>query len=208
MVEMIRNRIPGLYLFTTAEEIGCQGMHKAASSVPDCIDQAISFDRRGTGSVITSMMEGPCCSDAFATELCRRLGEGFMPDPTGSVTDSAVLHDRLVNYTNISVGYVHEHSPDEMVDSAFLLNTLIPAVLRVDWESLPSDPKPECDPGYWEPAGLGVPVSGMEDDTVYQIGMFFESRPHRRFSGSEVSEIVEMFAEGWSLSDVLEMYPA
>ena len=57
MLHMIENNIPGLYYFFLGEEVGCIGSKKVATvqktdKIPG-INKVISFDRRGTGSIIT-----------------------------------------------------------------------------------------------------------------------------------------------------------
>ena len=57
MLYMIENNIPGLYYFFLGEEVGCIGSKKLAGSHKKKkikgINKVISFDRRGTNSVIT-----------------------------------------------------------------------------------------------------------------------------------------------------------
>ena len=201
MIEMIRHGIPGLYIFTVGEEVGCKGMQHACRHLPAGIKRAISFDRKGTSSVITAMSSGPCCSDAFAHALCEQLGENFCPDPTGTVTDALCLHEMVPNYTNISVGYHDEHTQNETVDSRFLLDVLVPAVLAVDWESLPDDPKPDVVGSDW----FGYDEMPYLDE-METAACFFQTFESASFTGAEVCEILEATAEGWTLEDLINSY--
>ena len=77
MLWMIQNNVPGLYYFFHGEEVGCIGSGLASSmSIKDFkgnYDRIISFDRRGTDSVITYQSSTRCCSDDFADSLARQL---------------------------------------------------------------------------------------------------------------------------------------
>lgn len=138
---LIQNNVPGLYCFFVGEEVGCIGS-KAASNDEyfKSYDRMISFDRRGTSSVITHQSARRTCSDKFANELSKELnsfGLEMKPDDTGVYTDSAEFVDVISECTNISVGYYNEHRVTEHQDIQFL-EQLCKAVIRVDWENLPT----------------------------------------------------------------------
>lgn len=144
LLNMIKNSIPGLYYFFIGEEVGCIGSGLLAKywtnfHFSDRITKIISFDRRGTDSIITHQLYGRCCSDAFGKDLSNRLnavGEfNFSNDRTGVYTDSAEFVDLIQECTNISVGYYNEHTVRETQDIDFLEN-LCKAVCEIDWESL------------------------------------------------------------------------
>lgn len=146
MLYMIEKNIPGLYYFFIGEEVGCIGSGRLSSrwlehEFSNYIEKIISFDRRGTDSIITEQMFGICCSDEFATVLSNQLNLAnkefkFSPDPTGIYTDSAKFVDLVSECTNISVGYYNEHSVNERQDINFLKKLCV-AVCKVDWEGLP-----------------------------------------------------------------------
>lgn len=140
LLYMIEKRIPGLYCFFIGEEVGCIGSGKASDDESfSKYDRMISFDRRGTKSVITYQSSKRCCSDEFATELSNRLnnfGLQMEPDNTGVYTDSAEFTDVISECTNISVGYYKEHTHFEHQDIDHLIKLCI-AVTKIDWETLP-----------------------------------------------------------------------
>lgn len=140
LLYMIEKRVPGLYCFFIGEEVGCIGSGKAADdNVWSSYDRMISFDRRGTKSVITFQSSTRCCSDEFATELSNRLnnfGLSMSPDDTGVYTDSAEFISVIPECTNISVGYYKEHTHLEHQDIDHLIKLAI-ATTKIDWESLP-----------------------------------------------------------------------
>lgn len=158
LLYMIENKVPGLYYFFEGEEVGCVGSSKLSSVWDDMefskyIKKVVSFDRRGTDSVITEQAFGQCCSDEFATDLSQKLNLtgfnfNFSPDPTGIYTDSAQFMDLVPECTNISVGYYNEHTTRETQDIDFLIR-LCKAVCMIDWESLPIV-RDNTNPYTWE----------------------------------------------------------
>ena len=143
MLWMIKNEIPGLYYFFIGEEVGCIGsgaLAKGSVGLEKKYDRIISFDRRGTNSVITHQSSMRSCSDAFAKALSSELsksGLSYRPDDTGVYTDSAEFMSIIPECTNISVGYYKEHTFDEHQDIRHL-EKLATVCLSVEWESLPT----------------------------------------------------------------------
>jgi len=152
LLYMISKRVPGLYYFFIGEEVGCVGSIKLSSNwgktkFSKYINKVVSFDRRGTKSVITHQLYGRCCSDEFAQELANRLNLSnrkisMVTDNTGIMTDSASFVSLVPECTNISVGYYKEHTIGEHQDIEFLKN-ICHASSKIDWETLPikRDPK-------------------------------------------------------------------
>jgi hypothetical protein len=159
MLYMIEKGIPGLYYFFLGEEVGCVGSKKVAEKhkvekLP-YINKVISFDRRGTDSVITFQASSRCCSDKFGEELSKQLNNSestfkYKNDPTGIYTDSAQFVKVYPECTNISVGYYSEHTYSERQDIEHLTK-LAEACTKVDWNSLPV----EKDPSKTEYASYG-----------------------------------------------------
>lgn len=146
MLWMIKNRVPGFYYFFIGEEVGCIGSGLAAKyeDIKGNYDRIISFDRRGTDSVITYQSSGRCCSDSFADSLCEELnksGMSYKKDDGGVYTDSAEFMDIISECTNISVGYYKEHTTDESQDLNHL-EKLAEACVNVNWEDLPVERDP------------------------------------------------------------------
>ena len=123
MREMILAQVPGLYIFHRAEEVGGIGSRHIAANTPKILSNthyAIALDRKGTNSVITFQSGGRCCSDAFANDLGKRLGD-YSVDSFGLFTDTANYMKLVPECTNISVGYTGEHSSSERLNVAHLL---------------------------------------------------------------------------------------
>jgi hypothetical protein len=146
LLYMIHRKVPGTYYFFIGEERGCIGSRAAARDKSDFTyyDRMISFDRRGTTSVITHQSSRRSCSDKFAQELSDRLsirGLSFRPDDTGVYTDSAEFVDVIPECTNISVGYNKEHTNQESQNIEFL-EKLCEVCAVVDFETLPTHRDP------------------------------------------------------------------
>ena len=142
MLNMIRAGVEGLYVFHREEEIGGNGSMHFAQHSKELLEgklRCIAFDRKGYDSVITEQC-GICCSDEFALELAIGLNDlglemNFMPDDTGLFTDSANYTHLIPECTNLSVGYFHQHMPNEYQDAVFAYK-LLEACLTIDWEAL------------------------------------------------------------------------
>ena len=172
MLYMIKNNIPGLYYFFLGEEVGCIGSKKVANvqkeNKIEGINKVISFDRRGTNSVITFQSGKRCCSDNFGKTLAAQLNQAdgsfmYENDPTGVLTDSIQFINIYSECTNISVGYQSEHTYSETQNIKHL-EKLAEACLKVDWNSLPveRDPSKIEYKSYGGYGGWGYP--GWDDD--------------------------------------------
>ena len=144
LLALILNGVPGYYIFTRGEERGGIGSSHLAMQQFDLLsefDRAIAFDRKGTSSVITHQAYGRCCSDAFADALSHALSNDelmYAPDETGVYTDTAEFIDAIPECTNISVGYMNEHTTNESLDLRHL-GALIRQCVALDWEALPTE---------------------------------------------------------------------
>lgn len=147
-MHLLEHNVPCYVIIFREEEVGGLGSSWLARANPELLkefDRAIAFDRAGYGDVI-SHQGGRCASDEFCSALAGQLNlldEDFMfaPDDTGVFTDTANLTDLIPECTNISVGYFAQHTGNETQDVAFL-QKLGDAVLKIDWERLPTDRNP------------------------------------------------------------------
>lgn len=149
MLEMIDAGVPGCYFFHRAEECGGLGSNHIAKQYPDVLykfKRAIAFDRRGSTSVITHQGWGRCCSDVFAQALADALNDNehniYEPDDTGVFTDTANYTHIIPECTNISCGYLNEHTGNETLHLPTLFH-LRDSCLTIDWEALPTDRDPQ-----------------------------------------------------------------
>jgi hypothetical protein len=149
LMHMIHAAVPGYYVFTQGEECGGIGAKHLAAQYPLLLkefDRAIAFDRRGTDSVISHQGYGRCCSDAFADALAAELNATdetlmYSADNTGVYTDTAEFTEIIPECTNISCGYMYEHSEREQLDMIHF-DLLAEAVLVIDWDGLVTDRDP------------------------------------------------------------------
>lgn len=146
MLEMLEHSVPGRYCFFRDEEVGCQGSGASAQGQTGFwtgVKAMISFDRRGDG-VIISQRWSPCCSKEFAHELAKRIGRTEAALQAGIYTDSAEFMHLVPECTNIGVGYMHEHTPDEILDTNILADLLAKVLEPDTFKDLPISrvPKP------------------------------------------------------------------
>lgn len=143
MLYMMAHEVPGVYFFFYGEERGGIGSGKVAVNHEKYpflkkMKKCVSFDRRNYYSVITAQMSVECCSDEFATSLCKELNKSGLKlnlDPTGVFTDSANFTDIIGECTNVSVGYFNEHTHDEVQNITYL-EKLAVACVEADWSAL------------------------------------------------------------------------
>lgn len=185
MLNMIENKIPGLYYFFLGEEVGCIGSRKVATKLKTekikGINKVISFDRRGTDSVITFQTGQRCCSDKFGDALAVQLNLAddsftYKKDPTGILTDSVQFISIYPECTNLSVGYRSEHTFSE-AQNIDHLTKLANACLKVDWVGLPVERDPSKSEyksygQYWEDDdyGWGGEYSSAYKNTNFSSG--------------------------------------
>jgi hypothetical protein len=191
LLYMIKNNVPGLYCFFIGEEVGCIGSSFASDDEMFLsYDKMISFDRRGTGSVITFQSSSRCCSDVFADALAGQLndlGMSYKKDDTGVYTDSAEFTSVIPECTNLSVGYYSEHTSNEKQDIEHLEN-MAKACIKVDWESLPvarDKTKPERKTYNWSN------FSSSSPDNYYGVG--FSKKEKKRLRRSRRNKTAQYY---------------
>lgn len=140
MLEMIDRGIPGTYIFHRGEERGGIGSGWIADHKKEWLtenfDRAIAFDRKNETSVITQQSCGVCCSNEFALDLCAKLGSGWVPDSTGTFTDTANYAFLIPECTNLSVGYNLQHTAGEYQDLYFA-EEILDRFCLINWSKLP-----------------------------------------------------------------------
>lgn len=149
LMHLMTNEVRAYYLFTVGEEcggIGATHVGKKNTELLRQFDRAIAFDRRGSSDIITHQSGGRCASDAFAQALSDKLNDAgmlYMPCDGGVYTDTAEFIRVVPECTNISIGYLCEHSSDEAQDILHL-RELADAVLSFDWDELPTERDPKA----------------------------------------------------------------
>lgn len=200
ILEMIEANIPGVYVVHGGEEIGCIGSSALVKANPSWIkhvDVAISFDRKGTDSIITKQMYTRTCSDSFAESLAGILALYHVPDPTGSFTDSNEYRGVIAECTNLSVGYYFQHSPKETQDITYLWE-LRNALLSADWSKLVIEREATLDDDYswrgWYGANSEYDYYGYKNNSSNEETEYCDT----------VLDIVEQYPG--EVADILEMF--
>lgn len=172
LMELLKAGVPCWLAFFREEEIGGRGSSFAAKDNPEffkTFTHCISFDRRGTGDVITHQSWGRCCSDALADHLSRALnahGLDYAPCDGGIFTDSANMTDLIAECTNCSIGYLHEHHDTEELDVDHLLR-LRDALVKIDWTTMPVKREPGEDDFKYDYSWLNYRnFNGFDRDVV------------------------------------------
>ena len=177
ILEMIHAQVPGIYVIHADEEVGCIGSRKLVKSRPTWIDHTdavISFDRKGDDSIVTHQLSIRTASDAFAKSLAKALDMPDMkPDSSGVYTDSNEYIDVVGECTNISVGYLAQHTKSECQDMDFLVQ-LRDNLIAADWSKLVFSRRPmEVDPddymGYRSKFDGKFDAGDAERDMIYDI---------------------------------------
>lgn len=148
MAEMIKAKVPGTYVFHREEEIGGKGSSYIALNTPERLSHikfAIAFDRMGVTDIITHQYGGRTASDAFAASLAHALAPiKYRPCPEGIFTDTANYSGIIPECTNIAVGYVDHHRPNERLYVGFLCK-LLNTILKADFTQLVCERDPVDD---------------------------------------------------------------
>ena len=183
MLEMIKAKVPGTYMFHRGEEkggIGAQEMTRARSDWLEEFEIAVAFDRPRDNEVITVQGGTRTASDKFAWALAKELnkteGLDYAPSERGVFTDTKLYAGLISECTNIGVGYENQHGKDEFLDYTHLLK-LRSACLRIDWDSLPSDRIPEKTGSYGSKKYSGYYGQGFDEWEGYPTTVNKPSTP-------------------------------
>jgi hypothetical protein len=206
MLKMIEAGVPGLYYFFRGEEgvtspSGTWGSKQALKTNKEKFekyDRCIAFDRRDTNNLITQQMYGECCSEEFAEALINDLGEynlRYYEDETGMWCDSGVFMDVIPECTNISVGYVDEHTFKETQDIEHL-EKLVEACIKIKWEELPTKRDPSL-------VSYGVGRYNYDYDYEWD-GNYSSGYKKRKKKHKGVRDYVTMDDMFWHIVDILE----
>lgn len=175
---MIEAKIPALYVFFRAEEIGGLGSEyyrsdKANADLLESLTHCISFDRKGYNDIIVEQCIGGCASDTWAASFADELNaidDTICLSPNiGTFTDSANFADIIAECSNISVGYDKQHTNQETQDIAFA-DKLVNALLQVDWLKQPSHRNPaDSTPAYLASFEQTNFYGYLDDELEYHI---------------------------------------
>lgn len=164
MLEMLKAKVPGGYIFHRGEErggIGSRAMLVENRALLEQFDLAVAFDRARDCEVIVKQGGQECASEKFGTALCKKLNEAGMDytnSDKGSFTDTKVYRGVIAECVNLGVGYDGQHGVGETQDYAHLV-AMAKALIAIDWESLPVDrdpKKPDPAVGKWSSSNMST----------------------------------------------------
>ena len=146
LLELMRNKVPGRFIFTRGEEVGGLGASYLAENFDfSPYKRSVCFDRRGTTEVITHQSGERGASDEFGEALAATLNQFqdllYMTSDAGVFTDNAFWLQLVPESVNVACGYFGEHSKNEFLDLTHL-EALAAAVIKIDWEALPTCREP------------------------------------------------------------------
>lgn len=206
LFQMIRAGVGGTYIFHKAEEVGGVGSFGMKTHHEEFLkkfDFAIAFDRKANTSVITHQGGKRCCSDAFADSFIAAMKTQFLPyvkDNGGVFTDTKNYISIIPECTNISCGYMYEHTSSETLDVGHLIN-LKDALIAVCKDGIPfvkeRDPKavefkptqtwsgnkgyPKAKGGFSGVTNMfdDVDISGYENDPFWSLerSTYYPAKP-------------------------------
>jgi hypothetical protein len=197
LCEMIAAGIGGLYIFHRGEErggLGSQWIADHDAGILKGINRAVAFDRANYTDIIDNQRGGVCCSKTFVDALKQQLDtsvhrRGFVntkfASAIGSFTDTASYIYDVSECTNISVGYFNQHSKEEYFDLVWLTSILLPSIMEVKWNELPSVralTKKWTSTTYNTTKNWGYPASNytpLKSDYTYKAGMKTSPFPSR-----------------------------
>ena len=200
MLECIRARKSGLYVFHREEEIGGHGSSWIAANTPELLDgiqACVALDRKGTDSVITHQYGGRCASDDFAWSLGKQF-RGYRPDDTGSFTDSANYTHLIPECSNLSIGYENAHQRTETLAYLHLLDVR-DSLLKLDHRKLAIRRKPEARQTYVQKYSAGAWYSDDFDDLDGNW-----NKPTNGRAARNVREFCQLYPD--EVADMLSQY--
>lgn len=193
LMNLIMANVPGTYIFHRAEEIGGKGStfiaDRGGAVLGETFHRAIAFDRKGTTSIITYQSMERGCSDAFALALAEGLGLGHEMDDGGTFTDTRNYFDHIPECTNVSAGYMHEHTFNETLDTRYA-ERLVRACLALDWDALPTARDPLVSDflygtgygGYGSYASFGGKDNFFDDYEYRRFNTLHDDMPHDMYT--------------------------
>lgn len=132
ILEVLRNlwRIKGFngtikVAFSRQEEIGCVGAGKIDPNWYKDVNLAIVVDRRGNRDIVVGCGKA-FCSDAVGKfmEEVSALADMNWQCVEGGISDAMVFSKNGINSVNVSAGYYNEHTSQEYVVLAEMMDTM------------------------------------------------------------------------------------
>ena len=209
IAHMLTQGVAGYYIIFRGEECGGIGSKWLAENIPELLgefDRAIAFDRADKYDVVTHQAGTRCCSDEFAAALSDMLsmeesGLLFMPSDGGVYTDTAEFTEIIPECTNISVGYLRQHSNEEEQDISFL-QALAENLCLVAWEELPTKRDPAEVDSKWASWGrYGV----VQPTLSKRFSKEVEEVDEKLFIGLEEKALLSALTKAMTEDNLIEL---
>jgi hypothetical protein len=148
LLEMIKAKKPGKYIFHTGEEVGGLGAKaftRNNKKYLDDLNQVVAFDRPvyvdSNPEVIIRQGGALCASKEYGEALAAELSKfnferDYQVSEKGIYTDSKEYAFGVPECVNLGCFYNKQHTVNEYVDVGGVM-TLLDAALKIDWEKLP-----------------------------------------------------------------------
>lgn len=188
LCHMLSSKVPGTYIFTTQEEVGGIGAKYIKDNFHHLLsnfDRSICFDRAGFDEIITVQGGARCASTEFAEALASALlseNLKYKESVHGVYTDNRDWCNEIFECVNLSVGYASQHGPNESLDLIHL-EALAKAVVKLDWEALPT---------VRDPFAKEYPAHSMSWGSKWAAGVYmYDDAPLRSDATSEYSKTLK-----------------
>lgn len=209
MLQMIKNEVPGYYIFHRNEEHGRVGSRWVANNLQkecqlDSLDYSIAFDRRGETSIITHQSGSRCCSEKFVTSMAKAMeksGIKWRSDSGGSFTDTASYTKIIKECTNLSVGYTGAHGANEEQDVIHLLK-MREALITFDESVLVADRDPTKEEYRYSSGSHGATYGGHGQG----YGYGYNARLYKGMNRSNYYGDVPILKDRYRMAKIIESY--
>lgn len=149
MLQLIESKVPGTYIFHTAEECGAEGsrsINEECGAFTSTFDLIVAFDRAvlpgQSPEVIVTQSGKQCASNECGQAIANALNAaepslGYVVSHRGVFTDTLNYASNVAECLNIGCFYCDQHTSGEFIDVE-KVNQLLYAILTVQWDTLPT----------------------------------------------------------------------
>lgn len=215
MLEMLKARVPGGYIFHRGEECGGVGSKQVLIEHLDLLEKfscAVAFDRARDNEVIIAQGGVQCASKTFGNALSEKLtslGLSYSISDRGSFTDTKVYRGVIPECVNLGVGYSCAHSKGETLDYCHL-SAMAAALISLGWETLPIARDPTiveeiAKPSFWPSNFVSSDFPSNRFASGYNEPRAYPGDVSERLTGELIDELKDS-----SLADIeswVENYP-
>ena len=216
MMKMVQAKVPGTYIFHTGEEKGGIGARDMLAKEPGFFEdfsRSIAFDRPNTYEVICTQGGVQCASSVFGLALAKALNDlesdfKYEISHRGVFTDNKVYAYAIPENVNLGVGYFNQHTKEEYLDYNHV-KRLLAACLKIKWDDLPTNRKPEAPrvQGLWGDVGSKKEFGWPTKAAPIKHKAVEPEEPHEAtdYTGTELEDVMGMTMD--EIHDLVEADP-